>query len=131
GIEVEYLLADGIGVRSISRELETSTTTLGDTHTNILGHIAYVVHDVVYAHGAGVLGLDEFHLHLTKIHKGIAPAPPGRSAAHLHPVEPVHVPGHGLCRVAHQVPGVNNLVDLDALPDADGIGLDWQLGQVD
>jgi len=30
-----------------------------------------VVHDVVCAHGAGVLGLDELHLHLTKVHKGL------------------------------------------------------------
>src|SRR5262249_41543622 len=112
-------------------ELEAATTALGDARANILGHIAHMVHGVVGAHGAGVLGLDEFHLYLTEVHKGVAPTPSGRPATHVHPVELVHVPGYGLRRVAHQVPGVNDLVDLDSLTYADGIGLGRQLGQVD
>jgi hypothetical protein len=48
---------------------------------NVLGHIAHVVHGVVCAHGAGVLGLDELHLPLPEIHEGVMPTPPGRSAA--------------------------------------------------
>ena len=44
----------------------------------------------------GILGLDELHLHLTEVHKGVASAPPGRPAAYVHPVELVHVPGHRL-----------------------------------
>ena len=81
GIEVEHLLADRVGIGRVRRELEASATTLGDGCADIPGHIAHVVHGVVCAHGAGVLGLDELHLHLPEIHEGVMPTPPGRSAA--------------------------------------------------
>src|SRR5215471_19242677 len=75
-IEVEHSLANGVGVGSVSRELEAATTTLGDTRANVPGHIAHVVHAVVWAYGAGILGLDEFHLHLPEVDEGVTSTPP-------------------------------------------------------
>jgi hypothetical protein len=48
------------------------------------------IREVVGAHSARVLGLDELQPQLPEVHKGVAPAPPGRPAAHVHAVEPVH-----------------------------------------
>ena len=64
---------------------------------------------------------------LAQVHEGVTPTPPGRPATHVHSVELIDIPGHSLWRIAHQVPSVDNVVDLDTPPDPDGIGLGRQL----
>ena len=76
-----------------------------------------MVHDQrVFGDITGVAGLDEFHFHLAKMHKGVAPAVRhGTTALHrattgVRGPEPLLEPLDGLVQVSYQVANVLNLI---------------------
>ena len=130
GLEVEYLLTHRVGVGRAGNELEAPSPAIGDGGLNIQCHVPHMVHAMRRPQRRRVLRLNQLHLNLAEVHKGVASAPSGCAASQVNSIQLVHVPGDGILQVINQIPGVDDVVNLHARVQAYSAWLSWELSQV-